>query len=119
MTYLSRKEKRDILFDKNPHCYYCGIETKDYPHQNGVAQPEDKATLEHLYPRYKKKRHYPKGIELEEKYVLSCKKCNEKRGEAHCKKINITKSKKGDDHTAKPYVMSILSGNNYNTMIKA
>lgn len=71
---------RKRLFKKDPHCYYCGIETKEYSDiahrdlRQGEKYPDDMATLEHLYDRYTYKRYIEVGAK-----VLACYKCNVKR----------------------------------------
>ena len=61
------KKRREILWKRNPHCYYCD-----------KYLPFEETTLEHIYSKVKTgKREIP----LNEKgdTVLSCSDCNQQR----------------------------------------
>ncbi len=72
------QKKRKILWDKNPHCYHCNILTILPEQLKPNTYPPNMATIDHIFTRLDPRRRQPhKG---EERYWLSCKKCNEERG---------------------------------------
>ena len=77
MTRIRRIKLR--LLEENPYCYFCGILVKDYGnfYSNRVREyPLDMATVEHLKTRHQRKINPEPNIPK----VLSCYKCNHKRG---------------------------------------
>lgn len=76
----SLKRRRDQLFRKDPHCYWCGCEVRNYYDGHHGRVHEDRATLDHLYSRYDPRRGKENG-----KRVLACWKCNHEREKAETK----------------------------------
>jgi hypothetical protein len=76
MTFRERKER---LFKKNPHCYWCGTRVILHNHdeENNILN-DNTATLDHIITKKIKKilGYTPHG-----KTVLSCFKCNRLRGD--------------------------------------
>lgn len=63
---------------KNPHCFYCGVETlligkKDY---YGSSPPLNNASLDHYHPLAKGGKDEP------DNWRLTCRQCNEAKGDA-------------------------------------
>lgn len=68
------KGRRKRLMDKDPHCYWCGIEVIYYPLKKHERMPENYATLDHLKSKYNGKRP---DVHMKQKtLVLACSKCN-------------------------------------------
>ena len=73
-SFRKRKLK---LFEQNPHCHYCGVLT--VLTEAGVEEYKDNpnhATIDHVYSRFDLRRWVCNN---EERYVLSCRKCNNDR----------------------------------------
>ena len=89
----TRKEKQEI-YDKNPHCFWCGIKMNFHSHINGVPIPDDAVTVDHLYPLSDLRRQWYKKHHIPSPIILSCYKCNHKRDdlivEDQLKKLNKT-----------------------------
>jgi hypothetical protein len=67
------------LWEKNPHCHYCGVKTE--PTEAGVnkcTHNPNTATVDHVYSRFNLKR-WVYGEEGEVRYVLACQHCNNQR----------------------------------------
>jgi hypothetical protein len=64
------------LWNKDPHCHWCGISTKRIA-LNQVRIQNDSATFDHLYHKSDPIRKTNKGRTAG---VLSCYACNQKRG---------------------------------------
>ena len=78
------RKVRQFLFKKDPHCIYCGIETKEYEEwyvsqQKGFKIPDDLATLEHLYDKLDPKKRYEIYPDHSDK-AIACHRCNQRRG---------------------------------------
>ena len=71
--------------EKDPHCYWCGIEVIFYALPQGEKFPNNFATTDHLYDRYDFERRKQAVIKNEERHVLACYKCNEDRGKKSTK----------------------------------
>ena len=68
------KQIKERLVEEYGKCYWCKIQVKIYPHENGMSLPDDTATLDHLKSKNagrEKGENTPK--------VLSCRKCNQQR----------------------------------------
>lgn len=76
---MSRRTVKINMWEKNPHCHWCGIPTvlTNLPH--GIL-PNNAATIDHLYSRYTLKRWVHRDGRTEPSKVLSCYKCNHDRG---------------------------------------
>lgn len=76
---MSNRKRRLKLWNKDPHCYYCGRLTversKDDQRKPGEL-PDKQATLEHLRSRLDPTRQEP-CIDNNERTVLACRECNE------------------------------------------
>lgn len=99
MKKLRKSEIRKRLFEKEPHCCYCGRLTKEYLElyttdlPKGFHMPDDAATVEHLYDKY----DYVKRWETRdnpERHAIACYKCNQERG-------NERQREYADTHRAK------------------
>lgn len=72
------------LFNKNTKCYYCGCQTSLNEEQTmRTLRKKEKlkantATIEHLYDRFDIRR-YDVSIPFEERFVLACYGCNQKK----------------------------------------
>ena len=74
---LAKRKVR--LYLKDPRCFYCKVPVFIYEQlDNSETPPGDEATIDHVRPKIHGKRmrlpNTPK------RNVLSCKKCNERRG---------------------------------------
>lgn len=76
---MNRKRKRrQILFDRDPHCHWCGVLTVWYSQPTKHEEmPNNAATLDHLYSRFNPERITP--IDNVERTVLACLECNRRR----------------------------------------
>lgn len=74
----ANKEMRRKRWEKNPHCYWCGIPTIWYD-RNGGKQPDNAATLDHIRSRYVPMRAQQDGQWKNGIIVLACHKCNQDR----------------------------------------
>ena len=93
----SLKAVRDRLWKKNPHCRYCGVVTILPQHvikgRDGLHRlrhfPDNMATIDHLRSRLDPERgnHIPS----ERRYILSCNKCNNKRGKKEVSELDLEK----------------------------
>lgn len=70
------KEIRKLLFDLDPHCYWCGCLTK-WIDKNGGTFPMDAATIDHVYSKYTQEERRATGNPK----VLACWKCNNERSQ--------------------------------------
>lgn len=79
-------KRRKRLFKENPFCVYCGIKTILLPNKGRRGkkwQPNNLATIEHIYTRFDPRRRTP-NVNNERRHVLACYKCNHEKGqEAH------------------------------------
>lgn len=75
---------RSELMARDPHCYYCKRECREYPElqnsllKKGTTYPPDMATIEHLYDRLEPEKRYQIYPNNEDK-VLACLECNHAR----------------------------------------
>lgn len=84
MTKNGERIKRFMEYD--PHCHWCGREVFAHKVECGVRQPNDTATIDHLWDRHdmeKRKEAKALSLKLNKEYgiylVLSCLRCNNKR----------------------------------------
>lgn len=68
-----RVKSRSKLYDKDPHCYHCGILTEPFI----IYRTDSTCTADHIYSRFDIKRYEPENSNL---IQLSCYKCNHSRG---------------------------------------
>ena len=81
------RERKLRLFESNPHCYYCGkLTTIDIP-KDGEKNPDNMATIDHIYSKFDVRRYEPSYKDCSVKTVLSCRKCNDSR--AHLEEQQI------------------------------
>lgn len=78
----NRKELKIALLEKVGVCYWCKIKVYDYQQIDGQPHPKDTATIDHIISRAEGRE---KGEVVEK--VLSCGKCNTKRGKVAFKKF--------------------------------
>lgn len=92
LTGTQRRRLRRIEFwNKNPHCYWCGCLTI-LECKTGGRFDYRSATIDHLFDRYDTRRYLPcKG---EQRYVLSCWKCNNDRSKYRTASIPIEELRK-------------------------
>lgn len=80
--FLKRGRATIIEFLKiSKKCYWCGIRVKLYPHIDGVANPKDEATVDHMRSKVNRK----KG-EWEPR-VIACAGCNIERSKLQKKRL--------------------------------
>jgi len=71
------KQTRRLLFDRDPHCHWCGVETIWREGPADHREPR-RATLDHLDHKFSPYRgNQPRGMR---RRVLACWKCNNERG---------------------------------------
>jgi hypothetical protein len=70
----ARKGIRKRLWEKDPHCCWCGRLTQLITPKHGEPTPPDMATIEHLYSKLDEQRK-SRGMKL-----LACYECNHNRG---------------------------------------
>lgn len=76
MSKALTKQRRNLWL-RDPHCYYCGVETIfDFDRKGPV--PPNFATIDHLRPRHHPLRREP-AKNGEVRHVLACFKCNNER----------------------------------------
>jgi len=76
-TTVGNRAVKVKLWERNPHCHWCGIPTILTNNPDGVI-PDDAATVDHLISRYNPTRWVQKSP-YEIRKVLSCAKCNKQR----------------------------------------
>ena len=76
----SRTEKQ-MLYDKNPYCTWCGVKMNFYEHIEGTPIPDDAVTTDHLYPITDPRRQWHKKHKTPSPIVLCCRRCNMERGD--------------------------------------
>lgn len=69
----SNREFKLALLAAFKTCYWCGIECKDHPHEDGTNAKPDLATIDHTVSRFYRK----KGEQVLK--VLACYACNQRR----------------------------------------
>lgn len=83
MNYQRKLSRREKLWNRDPHCFWCGRETR-LCENGGVNRklPDDAATVDHIRSRLSPNRKQPNdrpgwhtGIT-----VLACYRCNNVRG---------------------------------------
>ena len=71
-------KRRFRLWQRDPHCFYCGAMTVLYNPKRGEIMSYNVATVEHL-----RSRNHPDRLEPNdgntERTVLACNKCNNER----------------------------------------
>lgn len=76
--HFDKKRRRRELWEQDPHCHWCGVETKLYHKFSGGRTEPDQATLDHLYTRLDPLRY--RHDHARQVFVLACYKCNWERG---------------------------------------
>jgi hypothetical protein len=69
----NRKRKLN-LWNKDPHCYWCGKLTILHTHKQRKRNPPNMATVDHIFTRNDPRRGKIKG-----RTVLACNQCNNER----------------------------------------
>lgn len=72
------KRRRLKLWQRNPHCHWCGRKTVYIQRRQGgpkVAYSDDEATLDHLNSRLSGNRKQTNTVTT----VLACRACNHRR----------------------------------------
>src|SRR5688500_8177221 len=72
-----RVKRRKRLWRKDSRCHWCGVETLLWQHMPGQTQPDNLATLDHLYAGNDPRRSGKVAIR---QTVLACRRCNGRRG---------------------------------------
>lgn len=75
----NNKRIRQILWEKNPNCCYCGIKTKLTNCSGGGALSDNEATIEHINSRYSLERHLLSADNQEIPKAIACYKCNNEK----------------------------------------
>jgi len=88
-----RKVRREVLFKKNPYCFWCGRKLVK-PEKCDSQTQENMATLDHLRTRYNKKYRRIPNINKEKRIVLACYRCNQLRSIPGVEKLNRDKFKR-------------------------
>jgi hypothetical protein len=89
-----RKHKKiGKLMKIDPHCYYCGIGLIWYKTTGNEKLPHNFATIEHLYDKYEPEKRREFHKKCQSQTVISCFRCNQKRGEERTKMIPIEQRK--------------------------
>lgn len=73
-----QKRRRDRLFDEYPYCFWCNVRV--VKPEGAGRQPDNSATLDHLFNRLSSERQKPHRPSDQPRTVLSCYKCNFERG---------------------------------------
>jgi hypothetical protein len=85
--------KRFKLWQKDPDCFYCGVETVFYNPFPGKADPDNLATVEHLNSKLSERRNTP-NHNGERRVVLACRKCNHSRGAKEYNQLPLEERRK-------------------------
>ena len=81
------RTRRNNLFNQHPFCHWCKCKlTHPKFVKRGDTQPDNMATIDHLRNRLDFNRTEP-NTEREARTVLSCKKCNQDRGDESVKSL--------------------------------
>lgn len=89
------RRNREKLMAIDPHCHWCGIEVKDYniKQMQRHGPPNDMATLDHIYTKLEwEKRMEAAKAGDQNRHVLACNRCNQKRNKKDFEKIGGTDS---------------------------
>lgn len=78
MSKKIHKRKLRLYLD-DPHCHWCGKKVVIVVPGDGVKQPHNLATIDHIVHKLDPKREV-KYNRLQEFTVLSCHQCNQERG---------------------------------------
>ena len=78
------RERKLLLWRRDPHCHWCGVETQLAPDGSGRQFPT-LATLDHLDNRLSGTRI--ENAYREERTVLACAQCNNERGKQACTQL--------------------------------
>lgn len=76
---MTNRKKTVALWNRDPHCYWCGKVTVLSPSGETLNKRDDIATFDHLFPRGDAKR----DGEFKQVGVLCCRKCNNARNKLH------------------------------------
>lgn len=66
------------LFERDPHCWWCGREVILVAFRKGVGLPRNAATVDHLHFRGDPLRERHVGCDCP-RHVLACYRCNTRR----------------------------------------
>ena len=88
-----KKNRRNNLMAKDPHCHWCGIEVIYRKLTFGEKMPDNFATIDHLFSRLSPQRGQ-KQHPTQEITVLACNKCNFIRGKEEEKGLGKTELRK-------------------------
>ena len=88
MSRSQRARRRNKLWERDPHCRFCGVETVLPENVPEGPIPDNMATIEHLDSRNNPDRGKFCG---QERTTLACFKCNNDRNKEEVKKIPIEK----------------------------
>lgn len=94
------KRRRLKLWKENPHCSFCGVLTilpEDVSRKTKAPDPDNMATIEHVYSRLnphrnikdKEERRRAQKEEFGQRRILSCRKCNLERSEKEQSELSI------------------------------
>ena len=102
------RKRKLALFNKDPHCHWCGcLTTIDHPANIKGHPPKNMATVDHLVSRYNLSR-WEKPPTNEERTVLACFECNQKRGIEETKQLSIEEIRaRGRGFKFKPYGLTV------------
>lgn len=108
---MSNRAFKLHLWEKNPHCHWCGELTELTNCPDGKI-PNNAATIDHLYSRYDVRR-WVKRKPGEVKKVLACYACNQRRSieeTARLSKEEIFMRSQGFslNPTGKPHIIKTL-----------
>ena len=92
--------RKNKLLEDFPYCHWCKREVRKFEQWPGCASPAWGATLDHFYAKGDKRRR-----ENTNPVVLSCYRCNNKRGntkpEKWANKLGINKDKREERNSCK------------------
>ncbi|HWY35154.1 MAG TPA: hypothetical protein VNX68_10950 [Nitrosopumilaceae archaeon] len=71
--YGTGRELKLYLLEKFKNCFWCNIPVKDHQQEEGIPNPDDMGTIDHMTGRLFREKY-----QVVEK-VLACNKCNYKR----------------------------------------
>ena len=90
---------RDILWNDNKFCCWCGVETvllKGFIPTKGQPAPHNMATVEHIYSRHSELPRLPNNEKM-----ISCCRCNARKGKLEDKLVFKVKRKLSLDECEK------------------
>lgn len=75
---LTQRQVKLLFMEQDPHCFWCGIEVREYILRRGQHSPHDLATVDHLFDRLEPDKRY-RNWESNINKVLACYSCNHQR----------------------------------------